>query len=156
RTVSDDLRIVGSAQKFAGIAPVVEDEFASCGPLGGIHAALRKSDSEFNLILAVDLPFVPSEFLRSLAAAAEGNSSLVTIPSAGGKWHPLCAVYRRGFAPVAEKALRENRLRLTSIIAEINPRVLEEVELRNAGFTPALFRNVNTPEDFETAKRELE
>src|SRR6267378_5266072 len=41
RSVAPDVRVVGDAAKFAAFAPVVEDVFRDCGPLGGIHAALR-------------------------------------------------------------------------------------------------------------------
>ena len=58
RSVTPDVRIVGSAEKFAPFAPVVEDIFCDCGPLGGIHAALRSSPTELNVMLAVDTPFV--------------------------------------------------------------------------------------------------
>ncbi len=43
RSVTPDVRIVGSQEKFAPFAPVVEDIFRDCGPLGGIHSALRSS-----------------------------------------------------------------------------------------------------------------
>ena len=43
RAVTADVRIVGDRGKFAAFAPVVEDVFRDCGPLGGIHAALRAS-----------------------------------------------------------------------------------------------------------------
>lgn len=33
RTVTGDVRIVGSVEKFAAFAPVVEDVFRECGPL---------------------------------------------------------------------------------------------------------------------------
>ena len=59
-SVTRDVRIVGDAAKYAVFAPVVEDVFRDCGPLGGIHAALRASQAELNLILAVDVPFVSS------------------------------------------------------------------------------------------------
>jgi molybdopterin-guanine dinucleotide biosynthesis protein A len=58
RLVTADVRIVGDAAKFEAFAPVVEDVFRECGPLGGIHAGLRASATELNLMLAVDLPFV--------------------------------------------------------------------------------------------------
>src|SRR5690242_14390814 len=48
--VTSDVRIVGSAEKFGSFGPVVEDQFRDCGPLGGIHAALRSSSTDLNLI----------------------------------------------------------------------------------------------------------
>ena len=62
RSVTFDVRIVGSQEKFAPFAPVVEDIFPDCGPLGGIHAALRASSTELNMMLAVDMPFVSWDF----------------------------------------------------------------------------------------------
>ena len=38
RSITHDVRIVGSPERFAPFAPVVEDIFRDCGPLGGIHA----------------------------------------------------------------------------------------------------------------------
>src|ERR1022692_1796718 len=64
RSVTADVRIVGSREKFAPFAPVVEDVFRDCGPLGGIHAALRASLTELNLVLAVDTPFVSWAFAQ--------------------------------------------------------------------------------------------
>src|SRR6202041_714096 len=72
-SVTKDVRVVGGAEKFAAFAPVVEDVFRECGPLGGIHAALRASAAELNLMLAVDVPFVPAELLRYLVARARGS-----------------------------------------------------------------------------------
>jgi len=52
RSVASDVRIVGNKAKFARFGPVVEDMFPNCGPLGGIHAALRASATDLNLVLA--------------------------------------------------------------------------------------------------------
>src|SRR5258706_4459591 len=85
RSVTPNVRIVGSQEKFASFAPVVEDVFYDCGPLGGIHAALQTSETELNLMLAVDTPFVPSGFLQYLISQAERAPNAVVVPSADGR-----------------------------------------------------------------------
>src|ERR1700756_2015558 len=63
-SLTSDVCIVGDPAKFASFAPVVEDMFPGCGPLAGIHAALRSSQTELNLILAVDMPFLTPALLQ--------------------------------------------------------------------------------------------
>jgi molybdopterin-guanine dinucleotide biosynthesis protein A len=152
RTVSDNVHIVGSAEKFAAFAPVVEDVFRGCGPLGGIHAALRASPAELNLMLAVDVPFVPPALLRYLLTRARGSDAIATVPRAGGGWQPLCAVYRPEFGDVAERALRDGRYRINVLFEVANVQAVDEEELARAGFAASSFRNLNTPEELDAAR----
>jgi molybdopterin-guanine dinucleotide biosynthesis protein A len=154
RSVTPDVRIVGSPEKFAPFAPVVEDIFRDCGPLGGIHAALRASPTEFNLVVAVDTPFVSSAFLQYLISHARGApEAAAVVPRVDGGWQPLCAVYRRQFADAAEDALRAGRNRIDRLFDLVRIRVIEQEELEGAGFSLVLFRNLNTPEELEAEKR---
>jgi molybdopterin-guanine dinucleotide biosynthesis protein A len=152
RTVSCDVRIVGGAEKFAGFAPVVEDVFRGCGPLGGIHAALRASRAELNLMLAVDVPLVPPALLWYLLAQARGSDAIATVPRAGGGWQPLCAVYRPEFGDVAERALRDGHYRINVLFEGVEVQAIEEEELARAGFAASSFRNLNTPEELDAAR----
>lgn len=147
RSVTADVRIVGNPVKFQPFAPVVEDVFARCGPLGGIHAALRSSQTDLNLILAVDVPFVSFAFLQFLITCSRGSAATVTVARTGEGLQPLCAVYRRAFADSAELALREGRFKIDALFDAERIQVIGEKELREAGFSPELFRNLNTPED---------
>jgi molybdopterin-guanine dinucleotide biosynthesis protein A len=151
RSVTSDVRIVGDAAKFAAFAPVVEDVFRGCGPLGGIHAALRASAAELNLMLAVDVPFVSSEFLQFLIARARESAATVTVVRTGGGWQPLCGVYRQKFADAAEKALRAGRYKIDALFETGTTRVIGEEELAAAGFSADMFRNLNTPEELAKA-----
>ena len=92
RSVTADVRIVGDPAKFAAFAPVVEDVFRDCGPLGGIHAALRASPTDLNLILAVDVPFVSPALLQYLIMRA--RSSGAKRDGVAGEWR-LAAFVRR-------------------------------------------------------------
>jgi molybdopterin-guanine dinucleotide biosynthesis protein A len=104
-----------------------------------------------SLVLAVDLPFVESRFLEYLINQARETGAVVTVPRAGGGFQPLCAVYRREFAGIAEHALRAGRNKIDSLFTQVETRVLEEDELARLGFAADIFRNLNTPEDFEQA-----
>lgn len=153
-SIAPRVSIVGSAKRFSRLGPVVEDIFRDCGPLGGIHAALRSSQTELNLMLAVDTPFVPGAFLQYLLGVArKAPGALVIVPRAYERMQTLCGVYRRGFADAAEKALCTGEYRIDILFNTVPIRVIEEEELQGAGFSPAIFRNLNTPVDLESAKR---
>jgi molybdenum cofactor guanylyltransferase len=147
RSVTPEVRIVGEASKYAPFANVVEDLFPGCGPLGGIHAALRSTSTEINLILAVDIPFASLALLQFLITRTKNSSALVTVARSGGRLHPLCAVYRREFAQAAENALREGRYKIDALFDQVATQVIGEEELELAGFAPRIFRNLNTPQD---------
>ncbi len=150
--VAGDVRIVGDAKKFSAYGPVVEDIFRDRGPLAGIHAALRTSTTDLNLVLAVDLPFVETKFLEYLVAQARATSATIIVPRAGGGWQPLCAVYRRAFADLAERSLREGRNKIDPLFSLLETRVIEEDELSRLGLSAEIFRNLNTPEEWERAR----
>jgi molybdenum cofactor guanylyltransferase len=152
RTITSEVRIVGDRKKFAPFAPVVEDVFPGCGPLAGIHAALQASQTDLNVVLAVDLPFVSPALLHFLVAQARESGAIVTAPRAGKGWQPLCAVYRRAFADAAETALRAGRYKVDTLFHPALTRPVGEEDLRRAGFLPEVFRNLNTPEELADAR----
>lgn len=146
------VQIVGDPEKLGAYGPIVADVFPGQGPLAGIHAALRSSRSELNLMLAVDMPFVRTEFLRTLVRRAGESDKLVTVPRADGRLQPLCAVYRRGFADIAEPALRQARNKIDPLFTAESTCVVDERELLELAFSPAMFDNLNTAEEFEKAR----
>lgn len=145
--------IVGGAGKFANFGDVVEDVYPERGPLGAIHAALECSQTEWNLMLAVDMPFMKEEFLRWMTAVARWGNATVTVPQVGGKLQPLCGVYRKAFAGVAQRSLERGENKIDRLFSEVTTRVIEESDLKSAGFFRDLFRNVNTQEEWEAAIR---
>ena len=154
RSFTADVRIVGDPAKFASFALVVEDLFPGCGPLAGIHAALRSSQTDLNLILAVDIPFLTPALLKYLVGRAKQSpSAVVTVPRTAHGSQPLCAVYRRDFASIAEKALHAGRYKIDALFADAGAQFVSELELQSAGFSSDLFSNLNTPDDLTEAAR---
>jgi molybdopterin-guanine dinucleotide biosynthesis protein A len=149
--LTPEVRIVGPADQFGPHELAIEDVYAGRGPLAGIHAALSASATELNLILAVDLPFVTEPLLRFLVEQAGACDAVVTVPRIAGGYQPLCAVYRRAFAPLAQAALESGKNKIDALFAATTTRILEESELSRFAFNAAMFENLNTPEDLRRA-----
>jgi len=154
KSICNDVVIVGDPTLFAEFGPVIADLFPGCGPLGGIHAALKHSSADLNLMLAVDMPFVSPELLRFAFAAAENTNSIVTVPRTARGFQPLCAVYRRDFVETAEENLRAGKYKIDASFSSIPLRIIEESELTAAGFSEEKFFNINTPADRGAAEME--
>ena len=154
KKVCERVALVGDRERLSPHGEVIEDKFSEQGPLAGIQAALTSpSASEWNLMLAVDTPAISAEFLKYLFSEAQSSSETVTVPRANGHTQPLCAVYRREFATVAEQSLRNGRRKIDPLFAEVPVRIIEEDELKAVGFLPDIFDNVNTPEDWQRMQR---
>ncbi|HKV82712.1 MAG TPA: molybdenum cofactor guanylyltransferase, partial [Candidatus Sulfotelmatobacter sp.] len=117
RQLTSNVHIIGDPAKFAPFSPTIEDIFPGCGPLGGIHTALRSSCTDLNLILAVDVPFVSLALLDYITSRATSSDANVTLARAAGGFQPLCAVYRRSFADAAENALRAGHYKIDTLFA---------------------------------------
>ena len=152
RAVASPVVIVGPRERFAAFGEVVEDVYRECGPLGGIHAALASAATEWNLMLAVDTPFVTPAFLKYLVEQARAApEALVTLPRLDDGWQPLCGVYRKGFATHAENALQAGRYKIDALFAAAPVRAITEEELRRFAFDRSMFDNLNTREDWQRA-----
>ena len=153
--VTETVAIVGDGSKCFPLGRVVEDIYPGQGPLAGIHAALTASNAAFNLMLAVDLPFIEKNLLRYLLSEASRGSAVATVPKTAHGWQPLCAVYRREFAVTAEQALRAGKNKIDPLFAQAETRIVSSEELARMNFPEAMFRNLNTPEDYERAAQDL-
>ncbi|MGA2904976.1 MAG: NTP transferase domain-containing protein, partial [Candidatus Korobacteraceae bacterium] len=64
--VAERTVIVGPRERYAAFGEVIEDVYAGCGPLAGIHAALAATNTDLNLMLSVDMPLMTTSFLAWL------------------------------------------------------------------------------------------
>ncbi len=123
----------------------VADAQPVCGPLGGLAAALDAMRGSHLLALAIDMPFMSADYLRSLAAAITGPSGMV--PVLEGRPEPLAAIYPREAAPIARELIRaRSDVSLRGFIENLLRAglVKERIVLPNES---PLFQNINEPRD---------
>lgn len=130
--------------RAAGIE-VVTDRVADAGPLAGIAASLQRARFPWLLVLAVDLPNVPSELLRELVRQAM-DTGRGQVPQRGAWLQPLAAVYPKSSLSVAEKSLAGSDRSMRSFFLQANQRGIVAGHPISEG-TLGFFRNLNTPED---------
>jgi molybdopterin-guanine dinucleotide biosynthesis protein A len=121
--------------------PVFPDELPSYGPASGIYTALRVTNTDWNLVVACDMPAVTADLLRVLllrAETAERNCVAATGPY--GQPEPLCAVYHRRCLPALTRSIRDKRLRMRDFVKEIGAIWVPVDKLALA--------NVNTPAEW--------
>jgi molybdopterin-guanine dinucleotide biosynthesis protein A len=148
---------VGPAEEMprAGV-PVIADEVQGRGPLGGIYSALHHCPTEFALVVSCDLPFMESRFLRLLAKRAfESRADAVVPESREGFLQPLSAVYRRRLRRLLRARLERGENTVRDFLARARIETIRWPEIARAGFPPRIFANMNTPEEYEDARRSL-
>jgi molybdenum cofactor guanylyltransferase len=138
---------------------VVDDPREGLGPVQGLAAGLGAvaGRAEVAFVCSTDLPFLHPAFARRvLRAAADGAD--VGLPVARGYPQPLAAAYRTALAPLAERLVREQRLRPAFLFDEAAVARLDDATLRADPMVAALdpdldsVLNVNEPAEYEAAR----
>ena len=143
---SDILVITSRPELYKGVRTAA-DEYTECGPLAGIHAALKNSHSEYVYVVACDMPEFSTDYVKVMMQKIIANEPQACVTKGdGGKIEPFHAFYGKGLLPQMEIDLKAG---LTS------PRkMLEKVNALSIGndIAPNIFFNVNTAADLEKWK----
>jgi molybdenum cofactor guanylyltransferase len=136
-------------------ASIVRDEISGRGPLQGLAAGFAAMGDKADLVYATgtDVPFLEPAWITRLTELI-GDADLA-IPSIGGYYHPLAALYRpRVVLPAIRKLLAEDRLRPIFLVESLASRIVIEAEMRAADQDLGTLRNLNHPDEYERAIRD--
>jgi molybdopterin-guanine dinucleotide biosynthesis protein A len=156
--VGSPVVVVGTPEKYRELRlRAIADDWPGCGPLGGIATALAASDAEWNLIVACDLPYLTREWLQYLLQRARDSAEEAVVarnltPANRRGAEPLCAMYHRGSEPELRRALQRGVRKVTDGLAELRVEMIEPAKWKGFDSDGLLFKNVNTPADYEEAK----
>lgn len=150
-----DIVFLGNVTDFAPPSPFrqIVDNPSGIGPLGGLVAGLEQSGYKHHLLMAVDYPLVPPEFLRTLCDHADGYDAVCGMN--GGFVEPLVGYYHAGCAPVIRQMLQEGDSRTHRLIGRVKNLVIPEAEMLKIDPSKSTYFNVNTPSDLLEAEARL-
>ena len=142
---------VGAAGKFPldGAKEIV-DIHPGMGPLSGLEAAFYRTDAEAVFLTATDLPFGTLALAQKLLELL-GEADACVIRRKDGQAEPAFGIYRRSCLPAVQICLAENRRAFRGLFSHVNVRWVEEPELQEFSLE-RLLQNVNTPEEYESAR----
>tara|TARA_R110002074_G_scaffold96401_9_gene209493 strand:- start:886 stop:2073 length:1188 start_codon:yes stop_codon:yes gene_type:complete len=126
----------------------IEDTFLNLGPFGGICSAFQKDPNSAWMVLATDLPFVNEDLLKLLLEKRNPSKVATAIKGKGKQFpEPLITIYEPKAYPVLLQYLAQGYSCPRKMLINSNVEIVEVED--------DLIRNINTPEEFDAAKKEL-
>jgi molybdenum cofactor guanylyltransferase len=115
RRLCAEVSILSNNPGLEQYAPLVRDLHEGCGPLAGIEAALLRSKYDWNLVLPVDVPFLPTflldSWLWSVLHEPIGEIKLSML-SVDGVRHPALLIIHREIAAYLTASLERGDFKL--------------------------------------------
>lgn len=142
RAAVGNVALVGDPERLGRLGfAVYADQAPSCGPASGIYTALRVSETDWNLVVACDMPGASAKIFADLLQRAETSDQDCVAASVDGAMpEPLCAAYHRRCLPLFVQAIEQGRVKMRELIGEIGATLVL--------VDPAALVNINTPEEW--------
>ena len=151
---TDDLLLIANDPAAGSWLPGVRcaaDIRPGLGSLGGIHAALVHAAGPV-LVVAWDMPFVPTGLLSALRVAGESADAAVAESGSRRGVEPLCAYYGPACVSAIERRLDADDRRVIGFFEDVRvARVGADVVAR-FGDPAIIFMNVNSPDELGLAE----
>ena len=124
--------VANESQQYDLPARHIPDIYPHCGPLAGLHAGLHAAETEWVLVVAVDLPYIESASLEKLLMRRTDDVDAV-VAQCDGKVQPLCGCYRTSLASRIEERLASKKLAVMAFLDTIRVDFVDipEMELCN-------------------------
>lgn len=146
-------RVIVSVRQLRGgvDVPQVCDEVEASGPLAGLIAGLAQAETPWVFAVACDMPFVTPAVVQYLASLRSGHQ--VVVPIVDGHPQPLAAFYATSALEAMRASLASGDKSLRGMLKKLDVRYVEEAELRECDPQLRSFFDLDTPQDFEAAKK---
>jgi molybdopterin-guanine dinucleotide biosynthesis protein A len=128
--------------------PCYTDIHIEKGALGGIYTGLVKSQTQKNLVVGCDMPFLAKNVLAGMIDNCDGVDALIAMHR--GKEEPLCSIYDKSCIPHFRQRIEQDQLKITDALAGLKTRVISFDN--EEWFRGNEFANINSIEELNKYK----
>ncbi|MCX5864519.1 MAG: molybdenum cofactor guanylyltransferase [Deltaproteobacteria bacterium] len=125
--------------------PMAADQHRNCGPLAGIHAALRTVSQPRAFICGCDMPLLNPDLIRFLCQLPGDHE--VVLPWLPEGPEPLYAVYSKTALPIIEEQLARNQCKIGLVYEKLRIRKVTAKEILQILPDFTTFQNINHQHD---------
>jgi molybdopterin-guanine dinucleotide biosynthesis protein A len=129
---------------------VCSDVYAGMGPLGGIHAALVNTRSRYTYILACDMPFVCTPYIRYMQTKLLEVRAKACVAMRNDRIEPFNAFYAIDSLQDLDNRLRNKQTSLYYFLKENDACIISEQEAKEFDFGLQMYFNLNTQEEYKS------
>ena len=142
----ETLLITNTPEEYGFLGwPMAKDLYPGCGPLAGIHAALRTVSHPRIFVCGCDMPLVNPELIRFLCEL-EGDHDIV-LPWLDEGPESLYAVYSKKALPIIEEQLSKNQYKIGMVFEKLRIRKVTSEEILQIVPDFTTFQNINHQHD---------
>lgn len=145
---NNNLETFYSVQTTSNKSDEIHDTFLNLGPFGGICSAFQKDPNSAWLVLATDLPFVNKKLIELLLQKRNPSKIATAIKGKDKEFpEPLITIYEPKAYPKLLQYLAQGYSCPRKMLINSEVEIIEVDD--------SLIRNINTPEEFKAAKKEI-
>ncbi len=142
----ETLLITNTPEEYGFLGwPMASDQYRNCGPLAGIHAALRTISQPHAFFCGCDMPLVNPKLIRFLCQL-DGDHDII-LPWLPEGPEPLYAVYSKKALPVIEEHLARNQCKIGLLYEKLHIRKVTAEEILQVLPDFTTFQNINHQHD---------
>jgi molybdopterin-guanine dinucleotide biosynthesis protein A len=130
---------------------VVEDEIKGIGPMGGLMACLKRSETRYNFVMSCDTPFIPSELFTFLLNSIENFQAAIPVHHAN-YFEPLSAVYATNIIWELQHCIENDTFKMIDFLEKVNAKKIF-IDDHLPFYNDEMFVNMNTRKDIESRSR---
>lgn len=142
--------VTNRSELYIGLSHIItSDILKDKGPLGGIHAGLKISSSQYAFIVACDMPNINMEYVNFMKNQLTDPNSKGCITEFGNWIEPFSSFYSADLMEYIEGYLNTGRRSINGLIKDFKMTYIPEDKARKFSSNWDMFLNLNTKEDLD-------